>query len=195
MSALATKRQKDTEFYITNLFSSLEESIEKSGNNAAEKFIKNMIESLQIRILKPDFSKSEDSKILFRSVSPILIGLESLLSKLHISFSKRTEFLTHKLEHSVSLMSGIVNATSFLENLIPLAKILIEKTETLKKSLLDEGVDLTVDLKLQSEFCDAIRKTFAQSKEIRPIQTKFAKKPLPSPKDSSPGKIYKRNNL
>lgn len=174
---------------------SLEDSLDDSGKENIEDFIQNLVESVQMKILKPDINRKQESKMLFKSVSTVLIGLESLLSKVCLAITTKNAFINRNLNCSVSIISGIVNATSLLENLAPLSKVVTLKMESFKKALLDEGVDLWIDQKIQCEVADAIRMAMEKAKRVSPIIiTNSRTKGLSSPKAFSPGKfLYKLN--
>ena len=182
---MVQQRQKEVEAYLQILFSGLEDTLQGCDQEASQDTVQKLLESVQMKILKPDITREEDSKIIFRNVSFVLIGLESLLSKIHLSITTRRGLEDKKLSRSVSIISGVINAASILENLYPLANIL----SNLKNSILDEGVDFLIDLKIQNQVSDTIKTNITKSKPIFPIVTKLTKKTLPSPKDIVPGNI------
>jgi hypothetical protein len=161
----------------------------ENSPNFSEGFILNLVELVQMKILKPDISKNEESIFLFKQVSCVLIGLESLLSKIQISITEKSLFKSKQLNQCVSLISGIVNAATLLEDFVPLAKIVSQHLECFKKSLLDDGVVLWIDQKIQFEVADAIRMAIEKSKKTPNIKSPV-RRAIPSPKVRSPGKYY-----
>jgi hypothetical protein len=188
--SLGLQLQKDSEKYIQNVFLSLEESLDKSQKLSIDEFILNLIESVQIKILKPGISKKEESKAFFKQVSSVLIGLESLLSKIHASITEKKGLISKQMNQSVSIISGIINATTLLEDFAPLASAVSQHLEGFKKSLLDEGVHLWIDPKIQFQVADAIRMAIEQSKKTPTIILKSPVRKVIASKALSPGKFH-----
>jgi hypothetical protein len=188
--SLGLQLQKDSEKYIQNVFSSLGESLDKSQKLSVEELILNLIESVQIKVLKPGISKKEESKAFFKQVSSVLMGLESLLSKIHASITEKKGFISKQVNQSVSIISGVISATTLLEDFAPLARAVSQHLEGFKKSLLDEGVHLWIDPKTQFQVAEAIRMAIEQSKKTPTIILKTPSTKITSSKVLSPGKCH-----
>ena len=197
-SAEFVYREKGTEQYIANLFKDLEQSLDAPEESSDIDYTQRLLNSLQMKILKPDTIKNNDSKRRFKASTSILIKLESLLSKLQILISNRTKSKNAKhsnvlkqLNVGVSIISGIMHASNTLEDLSFFCPVLPKRMESIRIALLDEGIDLTTDENIEHAVLEEIKGSLNNSVESDQVVKLSPLKRNASPISAELGKFYR----